>query len=47
MSATLRAGDMVVVPEKAIKVGGPNWIQVMQMAQVASSIALAVAYIHP
>jgi len=47
LSATLRAGDMVVVPEKAIKVGGPNWIQLMQMAQVASSIALAVAYIHP
>ena len=47
MNATLRAGDTVVVPEKAIKVGGPNWAQIMQAAQLASSIALAVAYIHP
>jgi protein involved in polysaccharide export with SLBB domain len=47
MNATLRAGDTVVIPEKALKVGGPNWVQLMQAAQVASSIALAVTYIHP
>jgi protein involved in polysaccharide export with SLBB domain len=47
MNATLRAGDTVVVPEKAMKVGGPNWIQLMQAAQVAASVALAVTYIHP
>ena len=47
MSATLRAGDSVVVPEKAPKIGGRNWALLMQSASVASSVALAVAYIHP
>lgn len=47
MNAALRAGDTVVVPEKAMKVGGLSWIQLMQAAQIASSVALAVAYIHP
>jgi protein involved in polysaccharide export with SLBB domain len=47
MSATLRAGDMIVVPEKAPKIGGRNWALLMQSASVASSVALAVAYIHP
>ncbi len=47
MSAALRPGDMVVVPEKTPKIGGTNWAAVMQTAQVASSVALAVAYIHP
>ncbi|HEY6388275.1 MAG TPA: hypothetical protein VIX91_21550, partial [Candidatus Acidoferrum sp.] len=47
MGATLRAGDTIVVPEKAPKIGGPNWALIMQSASVASSVALAVAYIHP
>jgi len=47
MSATLRAGDTIVVPEKAPKVGGRNWAVIMQSVQMASSVALAVAYIHP
>ncbi len=47
MRATLRAGDSIVVPEKAPKIGGRNWATLMQSAQVASSVALAVAYIHP
>ncbi len=47
MSATLRAGDTIVVPEKAPKIGGRNWAAIMQSAQLASSVALAVAYIHP
>lgn len=47
MNATLRPGDTVIVPEKTPKVGGTNWMTVLQSAQMASSIALAVAYIHP
>jgi len=47
MGASLRPGDTVVVPEKAPKVGGPNFTTVMQVAQLATSVALAVAYVHP
>jgi protein involved in polysaccharide export with SLBB domain len=47
LSASLRPGDTVVVPEKAPKVGGPNFTTVLQAAQLATSVALAVAYIHP
>lgn len=47
MSATLRGGDVIVVPEKAPRIGGRNWALLMQSASVASSVALAVAYIHP
>lgn len=47
LGSTLRPGDSVVVPEKAPKIGGRNWATVLQSAQVASSLALAVAYIHP
>ena len=47
MSATLRPGDTIIVPEKAPKIAGRNWATIMQSAQLASSVALAVAYIHP
>jgi polysaccharide export outer membrane protein len=47
LSASLRPGDTIVVPEKAPKIGGRNWATIMQSAQLASSVALAVAYIHP
>jgi protein involved in polysaccharide export with SLBB domain len=47
LSAALRPGDTVIVPEKTPKIGGVNWATVVQTAQMASSIALAVAYIHP
>ena len=47
LSAALRPGDTIIVPEKAPKVGGRNWSTVIQTAQLASSLALAVAYIHP
>jgi protein involved in polysaccharide export with SLBB domain len=47
LSATLRAGDTIVVPEKAPRIGNRNWSNLFQTAQVASSVALAVAYIHP
>jgi len=47
LSASLRPGDSIVVPEKAPKIGGRNWSMIMQSASLASSVALAVAYIHP
>ena len=47
LSTTLKPGDSIIVPEKAPKIGGRNWATVLQSAQVASSLALAVAYIHP
>jgi protein involved in polysaccharide export with SLBB domain len=46
LSAALRPGDMVVVPEKTTKVGGTSWATIMQTASVASSVLIAVAYIH-
>lgn len=47
LDAVLRSGDVVVVPEKALKIGGPNWAVIMQAASVAASAAVAVAYFHP
>jgi protein involved in polysaccharide export with SLBB domain len=47
MSAVLKPGDSIVVPEKAPKVAPRNWTSLLQAAQVASSVALTVAYIHP
>jgi protein involved in polysaccharide export with SLBB domain len=47
MSATLRAGDTIVVPEKAAKIGGTNWPLILQAVSAASSVALAAAYLHP
>ena len=46
LSAVLRPGDSIVVPEKAPRIGARNWAAVLQAAQVASSVALTVAYIH-
>ncbi|MGC1619884.1 MAG: SLBB domain-containing protein [Candidatus Acidiferrum sp.] len=47
LNETLKPGDSVIVPELSPKIGGRNWALLMQSAQVASSVALAVAYIHP
>jgi len=47
LNAVLRPGDSIVVPEKAAKVAPRNWTSLLQAAQVASSVALTVAYIHP
>jgi protein involved in polysaccharide export with SLBB domain len=47
MDAPLMPGDVIVVPEKAPKIGVRNWTPLMQSAQVATSIALAVAYLKP
>jgi protein involved in polysaccharide export with SLBB domain len=47
MDAVLMPGDTIVVPEKAPKIGPKNWLPLMQTAQVATSVALAVAYLKP
>lgn len=47
LDAALRPGDTVVVPEKALNVGNKNWTTLLQAAQVATSVALTVAYFHP
>lgn len=47
MNAVLKPGDSIVVPEKAPKLAPRNWATIMQAAQVASSAALTIAYIHP
>jgi polysaccharide biosynthesis/export protein len=47
MNAVLKPGDSIIVPEKAPKVAARNWAPLLQAAQVASSVALTVAYIHP
>jgi protein involved in polysaccharide export with SLBB domain len=47
LNSSLGPGDSVVIPERALKVGGRNWAGIMQTAQVASSVALTIAYVKP
>lgn len=47
LSAVLLPGDAIVVPEKAPKIGSRNWAPLIQAAQVATSVVLAVAYFKP
>lgn len=47
MNASLRPGDSIVVPEKAPRIGTRNWTTALQAAQIATSVALTVAYIKP
>jgi len=47
LNAVLKPGDSIVVPEKAPRFAPRNLTTIFQAAQVASSVALAVAYIHP
>jgi protein involved in polysaccharide export with SLBB domain len=47
LSAALRPGDTVIVPEKAPSLVRKDYTQLLQFASVASSVAIAVAYIHP
>jgi hypothetical protein len=47
MNEVLKPGDSIVVPEKAPNVGPKNFTTLIQTAQIASSVALTVAYIHP
>jgi protein involved in polysaccharide export with SLBB domain len=47
LGATLKPGDSIVVPEVAPRIGTRNWQNLFQAGQLASSAALAIAYIHP
>lgn len=47
LNAVLKPGDSIVVPEKAPKMAPRNWVSLLQAAQVASSVALTVSYLHP
>ncbi len=47
MNAVLKPGDSIVVPEKAPKIAPRNWGTILQAAQVATSAALVVSYLHP
>jgi protein involved in polysaccharide export with SLBB domain len=47
LEAVLKPGDSIVVPERAPNVGVRNWNNIFQAAQVASSLAFAVAYLKP
>jgi protein involved in polysaccharide export with SLBB domain len=47
MDGVLMPGDVIVVPEKAPKVAARNFTPLMQTAQVATSVALAIAYLKP
>jgi hypothetical protein len=46
MEAVLKPGDSIVVPERAPSIAR-NWANIFQAAQVASSLAFAVAYFKP
>jgi protein involved in polysaccharide export with SLBB domain len=47
LDAELMPGDVIVVPEKAPKIANHNWTPLIQSAQVATSIALSIAYLKP
>ena len=47
MDAVLKPGDSIVVPEKAPKIASRNWATILQAAQVASTAALTIGYLHP
>ncbi len=47
LNSELRPGDSVVVPEKAPKIGTRNWATALQAAQLATSVALTIAYFKP
>jgi len=47
LNAVLKPGDSIVVPERAPKLAARNIAPLLQAAQVASSVALTIAYIHP
>jgi polysaccharide biosynthesis/export protein len=47
LNAVLLPGDSIVVPEKAPRIGSRNWTALIQTAQVATSVAVAVAYLKP
>ena len=47
LGATLKPGDSIVVPEVIPRIGSRNLQNLFQIGQLATSAALAVAYIHP
>lgn len=47
MNAALKPGDSIIVPEKAPRIGPRNWTTALQAAQIATSVALTIAYIKP
>jgi len=47
LSASLRPGDSIVVPERTPRIGTRNWTTALQAAQIATSVALTIAYIKP
>ncbi len=47
LSTALKPGDSIVVPEKAPRIGTRNWATTLQAAQIATSVALTVAYFKP
>jgi polysaccharide biosynthesis/export protein len=47
LTATLKPGDSIVVPEVIPRIGTRNLQNLFQIGQLAASAALAVAYIHP
>jgi protein involved in polysaccharide export with SLBB domain len=46
MNSILKPGDSIVVPEKAPRIAPRNWSTLLQTAQVATSVALTIAYLH-
>lgn len=47
LNAALKSGDSIVVPEKTPRIGTRNWTTALQAAQIATSVALTIAYIKP
>ncbi len=47
MNAVLKPGDSIIVPEKAPRIASRNWSTLLQAAQVASTAALTIGYLHP
>jgi polysaccharide export outer membrane protein len=47
LSAALKPGDSIVVPERTPRIGTRNWTTALQAAQIATSVALTIAYIKP
>ncbi len=47
LNAALKPGDSIVVPEMTPKIGTRNWTTALQAAQIATSVALTIAYIKP
>jgi polysaccharide export outer membrane protein len=47
LGTTLRPGDSIIVPEVAPRIGNRNWQNLFQAGQLATSAAIAIAYLHP